>query len=31
MLGKTIAVPSRITKTTNKREVKQLEEKMWEL
>lgn len=27
--GKTISVPSRITKTTNKREAKQLEEKMW--
>lgn len=27
--GKTISVPSRITKTTNKREAKQLEEEMW--
>ena len=27
--GRTVSVPSRVTKTANKREAKQLEEKMW--
>lgn len=27
--GKTIPIPSKVTKTSSKREAKQLEEKMW--